>query len=200
MTSVSLLGSTGSIGTNTLDVIRQNAKRFQVFGLAAGRNSELLARQIVEFRPRVVVISNAELLPKLTDALAALGMARCRLAGAVGGTSGFGGDCHCGGGSVVVSAIVGVGGLEATFEAARAGKRIGLANKESLVSAGRLVMDAVRAHRAELLPIDSEHNGAHQCFRAGARAEVTRLILTASGGPFRNTPQHLLERLRRNRR
>ncbi len=193
MTSVSLLGSTGSIGTNTLDVIRQNAKRFQVFGLAAGRNWELLARQIVEFRPRVVVISNAELLPKLTDALAALGMARADWPELLAGPRGLVEIAIAAEVQVVVSAIVGVDGLEATFEAARAGKRIGLANKESLVSAGRLVMDAVRAHRAELLPIDSEHNGAHQCFRAGARAEVTKLILTASGGPFRNTPQHLLE-------
>jgi 1-deoxy-D-xylulose-5-phosphate reductoisomerase len=89
---------------------------------------------------------------------------------------------------VVISAIVGVTGLEATYEAVRAVKRVGLANKEVLVSGGKLVMDAVRASGAELIPIDSEHSGAHQCLRAGNRAEVTRLILTASGGPFRNTP------------
>jgi 1-deoxy-D-xylulose-5-phosphate reductoisomerase len=87
----------------------------------------------------------------------------------------------------VISAIVGVAGLEATYEAARAGKRIGLANKEVLVASGKLVMDAVRASKADLIPVDSEHNGAHQCLRAG-RAEVRRLILTASGGPFRTTP------------
>ncbi len=88
----------------------------------------------------------------------------------------------------MISAIVGVTGLEATYEAVRAGKRVGLANKEVLVSAGRLVMAAVRTSGAELIPIDSEHNGAHQCLRAGNRAEVTKLILTASGGPFRTTP------------
>jgi 1-deoxy-D-xylulose-5-phosphate reductoisomerase len=88
----------------------------------------------------------------------------------------------------LISAIVGVSGLEATYEAARLGKRIGLANKEVLVSAGRLVMDAVRSHGANLLPIDSEHNGAHQCLQAGKRGEVSKLILTASGGPFRNLP------------
>jgi 1-deoxy-D-xylulose-5-phosphate reductoisomerase len=92
-----------------------------------------------------------------------------------------------------MSAIVGVDGLEATYEAARLGKRIGLANKEVLVAAGKLVTQAVRASGAELLPVDSEHNGAHQCFRAGLRSEVSKLILTASGGPFRETPAHLLE-------
>ena len=90
---------------------------------------------------------------------------------------------------MVISAIVGVAGLEATYEAVRLGKRVGLANKEVLVSGGRLVMDAVPASGAELLPIDSEHNGVHQCLRAGNRDQVSKLILTASGGPFRNTPE-----------
>jgi 1-deoxy-D-xylulose-5-phosphate reductoisomerase len=94
--------------------------------------------------------------------------------------------------ATVVSAIVGVAGLEATYEAAVAGKRIGLANKEVLVSGGGLMMQAVRGHGAELLPIDSEHNGAHQCLRAGNRDQVSKLILTASGGPFRNTPREAL--------
>ena len=92
----------------------------------------------------------------------------------------------------MVSAIVGVAGLEATYEAVCRGKRVGLANKEVLVSGGRLVMEAVREHQAELLPIDSEHNGAHQCLRAGNRSQVSKLILTASGGPFRNTPREAL--------
>jgi 1-deoxy-D-xylulose-5-phosphate reductoisomerase len=92
----------------------------------------------------------------------------------------------------LISAIVGVTGLEATYEAIRCGKRVGLANKEVLVSGGKLVMDAVREHGAELVPVDSEHNGAHQCLRAGNRKEVARLILTASGGPFRNTPREAL--------
>jgi len=92
----------------------------------------------------------------------------------------------------VISAIVGVAGLEATYEAVRRGKRVGLANKEVLVSGGKLVMDAVREFGAELVPVDSEHNGAHQCLRAGNRRQVSRLILTASGGPFRNTPREAL--------
>jgi 1-deoxy-D-xylulose-5-phosphate reductoisomerase len=196
MTFVSILGSTGSIGTNTLDVILQNSRRFQVFALAAGRNTELLARQIVEFRPKVAVISDPEVLPLLTETLASLGLPRRDWPELTAGPQGLVDIAVAPETTIVVSAIVGVGGLAATFEAARAGKRIGLANKESLVSAGALVMDAVRTHGAELLPIDSEHNGAHQCFRAGARGEVTKLILTASGGPFRTTPQHLFAEIR----
>lgn len=191
MTSVSILGSTGSIGTNTLDVIRRNCRRLDVFALAAGRNTELLARQIVEFRPKVAVVSDPDLLPLVAETLASLGLAQRDWPQLSAGPQGLIDISTAPEAGVVVSAIVGVSGLAATFEAARAGKRIGLANKESLVSAGSLVMDAVRAHGAELLPIDSEHNGAHQCFRAGARAEVTKLILTASGGPFRTTPKHL---------
>ena len=189
MTSVTVLGSTGSIGTNTLDVIRQNSRRFRVFALAAGRNTELLARQIIEFRPSVAVVSAPELLPILAETLASLQLPSPEWPELRAGPRGLVEISTAPESDVVVSAIVGVSGLEATYEAARAGKKIGLANKESLVSAGRLVMDAVRAHSAELLPIDSEHNGAHQCFRAGARAEVTKLVLTASGGPFRNTPR-----------
>lgn len=193
MTFVTLLGSTGSIGTSTLDVVRQNARRFQVFALAAGRNCELLARQIAEFHPRVAVVSAPESLPTLIEEMRKSGLDRALWPELLAGPQALVQISVASEVQIVVSAIVGVAGLEATFEAARAGKRIGLANKESLVSAGRLVMDAVRTHGAELLPIDSEHNGAHQCFRAGARAEVTRLILTASGGPFRNTPRHLLD-------
>ena len=94
----------------------------------------------------------------------------------------------------VMSAIVGVEGLEATYEAVRLAKRVGLANKEVLVAGGKLVTEAMRASGAELIPVDSEHNGAHQCFRAGLRGEVAKLILTASGGPFRETPAAELER------
>ena len=100
----------------------------------------------------------------------------------------------------VISAIVGVAGLEATYEAIRRGKRVGLANKEVLVSGGRLVMQAVRDSGALLVPVDSEHNGAHQCLRAGNRQEVSRLILTASGGPFRNTPREALDSVTPDRR
>ncbi len=189
MTFVTLLGSTGSIGTNTLDVIRQHRSRFSVFALAAGRNVEVLARQIQEFLPKVAVVSDPALQPLLVESLIALGVPQQTWREVAGVHAALVSVATAPETDILVSAIVGVTGLEATYEAARRGKRIGLANKETLVSAGRLFMRAVRDHHAELLPIDSEHNGAHQCFRAGSRAEVVKLILTASGGPFRTTPQ-----------
>jgi 1-deoxy-D-xylulose-5-phosphate reductoisomerase len=185
--TLTILGSTGSIGTNTLDVVRKNRHLYEVYALAAGRNVELLAAQIAEFKPRVAVLPAAEALDGLRSEL------RCRSVPAAHWPELAAGEkarvaiATAGEVDTVISAIVGVAGLEATYEAARAGKRIGLANKEVLVASGKLVMQAVRASGAELIPVDSEHNGAHQCLRAG-RKEVRRLILTASGGPFRNTP------------
>jgi 1-deoxy-D-xylulose-5-phosphate reductoisomerase len=151
---------------------------------------ELLAGQIAEFRPRVAVVADESALEALRSILRQRGIAApelaagpaARVAVAVAPEAGF-----------VMSAIVGVDGLEATYEATLLGKRIGLANKEVLVAGGQLVTQAMRASGAELLPVDSEHNGAHQCFRAGRRDEVAKLILTASGGPFRETPVHLLK-------
>jgi 1-deoxy-D-xylulose-5-phosphate reductoisomerase len=177
---VTLLGSTGSIGTNTLDVIRRNKHRFEIFALAAGRNFELLAEQIAEFHPDVVVVSEPD---RLAAVLRASGIPVPELSTDLVAISK---EPQV---DIVMSSIVGVAGLEATYEAIRAGKRIGLANKEVLVSAGELVMQAVRQSGAEMIPVDSEHNGAHQCLRAGLRTEATKLILTASGGPLRNTPK-----------
>ena len=176
---ITVLGSTGSIGTSTLDVVRAHPHRFEIYALAAGRNLDLLAQQIAEFQPARVIVSEPDRLYAL---LKERGIAIPDLSGDLISISI---DPAV---DAVMSAIVGVAGLEATYEAARAGKRIGLANKESLVSAGALVMGAVQASGAELIPVDSEHNGAHQCLRAGRRDEVTRLLLTASGGPFRTTP------------
>ena len=188
MPRLSVLGSTGSIGVNTLDVIRQNSHRYEVYALAAGRNCARLAEQIVEFHPRVVVVPDQEGRVALMEALAESGIGKSDWPELLFGPSALVAIATASEVHTVVSAIVGVAGLEATYEAVRAGKRVGLANKEVLVSAGRLVMDAVATSGAELVPIDSEHNGAHQCLRGGNRAEVTRLILTASGGPFRTTP------------
>ena len=190
VTFLTLLGSTGSIGTSTLDVVRRWPGRFGVYALVAGRNVELLARQIAEFRPKVAVVADETALGELRAVLKANGTSapeiasgrQARIDAAAAAEAGF-----------VMSAIVGVEGLEATYEAVRLGKRVGLANKEVLVASGRLVTDAMRASGAELIPVDSEHNGAHQCFRAGLRKEVARLILTASGGPFRETPAADLE-------
>ena len=195
MRTLTVLGSTGSIGTNTLDVVRHNRHQYQVYALVAGHNIDTLVSQILEFRPQAAIVATSEGLARLSNRLGASGLpraewpelshgdrARVRVATAVEVDT-------------VISAIVGVAGLEATYEAIRRGKRVGLANKEVLVSGGKLVMEAVREYGAELLPVDSEHNGAHQCLRAGNRKEVSKLILTASGGPFRNTPREALARV-----
>ena len=163
--------------------------RFGVYALVAGRNVELLARQIAEFKPKVAVVADEAALNELRALLQARRVAMpelavgpaARIAAATAPEAGF-----------VMSAIVGVEGLEATYEAVRRKKRVGLANKEVLVAGGELVMQARRESGAELIPVDSEHNGAHQCLRAGLRQEVSKLILTASGGPFRRTSREQL--------
>ena len=189
MKTLTVLGSTGSIGTNTLDVVRRGAGQYAIFALAAGRNVGVLASQILEFRPRVAVLAEAAGVKILTEKLEANGLPRSEFPDLLWGNSALVRIATAPEADTVISAIVGVAGLEATYEAIRCGKRVGLANKEVLVSGGRLVMEAVAAHNALLVPVDSEHNGAHQCLRAGIRMEVSRLILTASGGPFRNTPK-----------
>ena len=188
MKTLTILGSTGSIGVSTLDVVGRHPERYRVFALVAGENADLLARQIAHFRPQLAVVATEKARTNLLKRLEETPLprsewpqidfgAKARVQSAIAPEVDF-----------VMSAIVGVAGLEATYEAVRKGKRIGLANKEVLVASGKLVIDAARAVSAELIPVDSEHNGAHQCFRAGARREVARLLLTASGGPFRQTP------------
>jgi 1-deoxy-D-xylulose-5-phosphate reductoisomerase len=193
MKTLTILGCTGSIGTSTLDVVRHNRHLYKVYALAAGRNTELLASQILEFRPKVAVA--AEGVDRLAERLRERGLPENEWPEILSGPAALIQISIAAGADTVVSAIVGVSGLEATYRAAVAGKRIGLANKEVLVSGGALMMAAVREHAAELLPIDSEHNGAHQCLQAGNREQVSKLILTASGGPFRNTPREALERV-----
>lgn len=193
MTRLTILGSTGSIGASTLDVVRQRRDRFGVYALIAGRNVESLARQVAEFRPEVAVVAEAADVDRLKAALDGLGMNGSDRPELASGAAAYRAAAVSGESDCLMSAIVGVAGLEATYAAACAGKRIGLANKETLVAAGELVMKAVGEHGAELIPVDSEHNGAHQCLRAGRREEVTKLILTASGGPFRNTPREALK-------
>ena len=192
MKTLTVLGSTGSIGTNTLDVVRRNRHQYQVYALVAGQNVDLLASQIHEFRPKVAVVATSDGVSRLSSRLASEGLPRESWPELQWGAAARVQTATATEVDTVISAIVGVAGLEATYEAIRQGKRVGLANKEVLVSGGRLVMEAVRAFGSELLPVDSEHNGAHQCLRAGNRKEVARLILTASGGPFRNTPREAL--------
>ena len=189
MRMLTILGSTGSIGTNTLDVVRRNLHRYGVYALVAGQNVDTLAAQILEFRPQLAVVATSDGLARLSDRLTAAGLARTAWPELLWGDAARVQSVTATEVDTVISAIVGVAGLEATYEAVRLGKRVGLANKEVLVSGGKLVMEAVREHGALLVPVDSEHNGAHQCLRAGNRKQVTRLILTASGGPFRNTPK-----------
>jgi 1-deoxy-D-xylulose-5-phosphate reductoisomerase len=185
---LTVLGSTGSIGTNTLDVARQNRDLYSIYALAAGRNVELLLEQIKEFHPSVVVVVSDSVLQSLTKGLQQSGLARSEWPELAYGEKAKVDVATAAETDFVMSAIVGVEGLKATYEAVRAGKTVGLANKEVLVASGQLVMAAAIESKAPLIPVDSEHNGAHQCLRAGRRDEVARLILTASGGPFRNTP------------
>jgi 1-deoxy-D-xylulose-5-phosphate reductoisomerase len=193
MKTLTVLGSTGSIGTNTLDVVRRNRHHYQVYALVAGANVDLLAAQILEFHPKVAVAGTSDGVSRLSCKLQESGLPRTEWPELLSGDAARVAVSVDENVDTVISAIVGVAGLEATYEAVRRGKRVGLANKEVLVSGGRLVMEAVRESGALLVPVDSEHNGAHQCLRAGNRGEVLRLILTASGGPFRNTPREALE-------
>jgi 1-deoxy-D-xylulose-5-phosphate reductoisomerase len=192
MKRLAILGSTGSIGVNTLDVVARRRGEFEVFSLAAGSNWPRLLEQTLAFRPKLVSVESEASRASLLEALGGSGLAKdqwpqvgCGPQSRVEAAIAPEVDC-------VVSAIVGVAGLEATYEAACRGKRIALANKETLVASGRLVMEAARTAGAEVIPVDSEHNGAHQCLRGARRSEVARLILTASGGPFRNTPREKL--------
>jgi 1-deoxy-D-xylulose-5-phosphate reductoisomerase len=182
---IAILGSTGSIGQSTLSIIESYPERFAVAALAAGRNVDLAMEQCVRWRPAVVSMAT----PELADQLGA----RLRISGihgieVVSGTAGTVAAATLPQVDFVVSAIVGVAGLEATYAAVRAGKTVGLANKEAMVAAGEILTREARAKNVPLLPIDSEHNAIHQCMRGGTRAEVRRIWLTASGGPFRTLP------------
>jgi 1-deoxy-D-xylulose-5-phosphate reductoisomerase len=184
---IAILGSTGSIGTSTLSIVEQFPERYEVVSLAAGQNVDAAFAQCMRWRPKLASMATEVLAGDLERRLRAAGVTSSEIEVAWGPA-----------GSVkaatlpevefVVSAIVGVAGLEATYAAAKAGKDIGLANKESLVTAGELVIAAVRESGSALLPIDSEHNAVHQCMRGGTANEVKQVWLTASGGPFRSTP------------
>jgi len=193
MTNVTVLGSTGSIGVSTLDVVGRRPEQFRIFALVAGKNTDLLAEQIARFRPRMAAVASDDGRRDLISRLIELGIPETQHPQILAGSAGRVACAVQDEVDFVLSAIVGVAGLEATYEAICRGKRVGLATKEVLVASGSLVMEAVRRNSSELIPVDSEHNGAHQCFRAGRREEVSRLILTASGGPFRETPLNEFE-------
>lgn len=177
--NIAVMGSTGSIGTQTLDVMAENPECFRASLLAAHRNWELLADQARRFRPRAVVIADESLMPRLKEAIDGTGV---KVYGGDRAIEELAADpAH----DTVVAAMVGYSGLPSVLAAARAGKRIALANKETLVAAGELVTRLCREHGAELLPVDSEHSAIFQCLQGEAPEAVSRIILTASGGPFR---------------
>jgi 1-deoxy-D-xylulose-5-phosphate reductoisomerase len=186
MKRISILGSTGSIGRSTLDVVESYPDRFQIVALAAGRNLETALEQVRRWKPRLVSIAVEEDAETFRKSLKTSGISGVEL---VYGSSGTVRVATHPDADFVVSAIVGVAGLEATYEAVRANKTVGLANKECMVAAGELITAEARRQGKPLLPIDSEHNAIHQCLRGGRVDEVERIWLTASGGPFRNTPK-----------
>lgn len=192
MKKLSILGSTGSIGQSTLSVVDFLKDDFQVVALAAGKGIDELARQVLRYQPQLVSVAGAEDIPVLQDRLRQQGISRMpEFASGEAGLLAV--ACHEEA-DTVVSATVGAVGFLPTYKALQLGRRVCLANKETLVMAGELMTGAARESGAELLPVDSEHNALHQCMRGEKVEEVKRLILTASGGPFRETP---IEEIRR---
>ncbi len=185
MKKVSILGSTGSVGKATLEVIRRYPGRFRVVGLATGKNIHLLKEQIEEFRPSVVAVADTEGAERLRREVSGVKV--------LSGHEGLNEVATHPEVDMVISAISGSAGLIPTYEAIRASKAIGLANKETLVMAGNLVMSEVKRRGVLLIPVDSEHSALFQCLENRDRSTVRRLILTASGGPFRELPE---ERMR----
>jgi 1-deoxy-D-xylulose-5-phosphate reductoisomerase len=183
---LAILGSTGSIGRQCLSVVEALPGRFGVVALAAGANLDELTGQIERHRPEVVSVGDAAKVDQLAEKLRSKGVTP--LPAIHHGREGILAVGTHAQAEMVVSAAVGVVGLEATYEAVKLGKSVALSNKEVLVAAGELVMAAAQKAGRELLPVDSEHNAVHQCLRSGQRCEVRRLVLTASGGPFRKTP------------
>jgi 1-deoxy-D-xylulose-5-phosphate reductoisomerase len=197
MRSLCILGSTGSVGANVLRVAAGLPDRFRIAALSAGKNLDLLARQIAEFTPEIAVIANPDGpngIEALQAKLKALGYKRSVTI--LSGVEGQVAAVKRAAVDFVVSASHGVTGLVATYEAVRAGKNVGLANKETLVAAGELVMQAARDAGVAILPIDSEHSALHQCLRSGVPREIRRVILTASGGPFLGWRKRDLEKVK----
>ncbi|MGA2249006.1 1-deoxy-D-xylulose-5-phosphate reductoisomerase [Terracidiphilus sp.] len=185
MKRLAILGSTGSIGQSTLSIVEQFPERYSVASLAAGRNVEEAFAQALRWRPRVVSLATEELAGQLAARLKQAGVTGVEV---VYGTEGTVACSTLTDADFVVSAIVGVSGLEATYAAILAGKPVGLANKECMVAAGEILTAAARERNVPILPIDSEHNAVHQCMRVGTHDEIKTIWLTASGGPFRTTP------------
>ncbi len=185
MKRLAILGSTGSIGQSTLSIVEQFPDRYQVATLAAGRNVDEAYTQVLRWRPKTVSLATEELAGELNSRLKRADLNGIEVVHGAAGTVACSTHPEA---DFVVSAIVGVAGLEATHAAILAGKPVGLANKECMVAAGEILTAAARERKVPILPIDSEHNAVHQCMRVGSHAEVKTIWLTASGGPFRKTP------------
>jgi len=188
MKNISILGSTGSIGVNTLNVVRENPLNYKVVALAAGRNVDLLQKQMEEFKPELVAVENEEYAAKLLDACHSRNEIEI-----VCGAEGYRRVAAAKNADMVVSAFAGAAGLLPTLAAIEAGRDIALANKEAMVMAGRLVTERAQARGVAIMPIDSEHSAIYQCLQGHRRQDVKRIILTASGGPFLNLPVDELE-------
>lgn len=182
MKRIAILGSTGSIGTQTLDVVREHADEYEAYALTAGHNAELLIAQAREFHPEVVVIADESRYETVREALADLPIKVWAGAEAIGDAASLP-DVD-----VVVTAMVGFAGLRPTVAAIEAGKTIALANKETLVVAGELITELAVKHRAPILPVDSEHSAIFQSLVGEDGNAIDKILLTASGGPFRTTP------------
>jgi 1-deoxy-D-xylulose-5-phosphate reductoisomerase len=185
MKKLAILGSTGSIGQSTLSIVEQFPERYSVASLAAGHNIDRAFEQTVRWRPKMVSLATEELAAELAKRLREAGVTGVEV---VHGTAGTIACATLPEVDFVVSAIVGVEGLEATYAAILAGKPLGLATKECMVDAGEILTKAAREHNVRIVPIDSEHNAVHQCLRVGQHSEVKTIWLTASGGPFRKLP------------
>ncbi len=182
MKAISLLGSTGSIGTQTLAIVAQYPQQFRVVGMAAGRNVSLFAQQIRQFRPEIVAICDEDKLPELRAAIAELDPQPIILAGSAGVVE----VARYGDAEAVVTGIVGCAGLLPTIAAIKAGKDIALANKETLIAGGPIVLPLVEKHGVKLLPADSEHSAIFQCLQGVPNGGLRKILLTASGGAFRD--------------
>ncbi len=192
MKRISILGSTGSIGTSTLKIVEAYPELFSVVSLAAGNNLDLVTEQTLRWHPKVVSVGSEAHAETLKQRLAQAGAKGVKI---VFGTEGTVEAATIDEVDFVVSAIVGVEGLKATYEAVKAGKSIGLANKETMVAAGELITAEARKQGKPILPIDSEHNAIHQAMRGGRLQEVEKVWLTASGGPFLHTPREQFDRI-----
>jgi 1-deoxy-D-xylulose-5-phosphate reductoisomerase len=192
MKRIAILGSTGSIGRSTLNVIENHPSRFQLVTMAAGSNTESAITQARRWKPKVLSLASEQDAERASKQLRSEGLGSIEIVAGQAGTVRVATHPEV---DFVVSAIVGVAGLKATYEAVRAGKEVGLANKECLVAAGELITAEARKQGKPLLPIDSEHNALHQCLRGGRMSEVERVWLTASGGPFLHTPKSEFENI-----